>query len=129
MRRALVVLASLAIQGVLCTTVDAHVDVPSDIDALIHAASEYRGASYWQMVAVLRCESNHWDRAVIDGRKKGRDGEVGIAQILPSWTAAGKKYGSLGALFESRTGDYSASDSIYFMAWAFTHGLRGHWHC
>lgn len=99
----------------------AHVDVPDDIDALIHAAAAYRGASYWNMVSVLRCESDHWNRAVIAGRKKGAVGEVGIAQILP-------KRG-LGPLFEGRGGDYSASDSIYFMAWAFTHGLRGHWSC
>lgn len=99
----------------------AHADVPEDIDALIHAASDYRGAPYWSMVSVLRCESGNWNRAVIGGLKLGREGEVGIAQILP-------KRG-LGPLFESRGGDYSASDSIYFMAWAFTHGLRGHWHC
>lgn len=99
----------------------AHDDVPDDIDTLIHAASVFRGASYPLMVRVLRCESDHWDRRVINGTRPGRVGEIGIAQILPRR--------GLGPLFESRGGDYSASDSIYFMAWAFTHGLRSHWSC
>jgi hypothetical protein len=107
----------------------AHGNTPPDIDPIIHAAAAYRHVSYWQMRDVLECESNHWDRRVINGTKLGRDRERGIAQILPSWEPAAKKYGSLGALFESRTGDYSASDSIYFMAWAFSQGLRWHWHC
>lgn len=101
-------------------SVQAHGDAPDDIDALIHAAAAYRGASYWQMYSILRCESGAWNRAVIEGRKLGRAGERGIAQIHPH---------GLGPLFESRTGDYSASDSIYFLAWAITHGLRGHWSC
>lgn len=107
----------------LCKPVTAHAhgDVPPDIDKLVHAAAEYRGASYWQMVSILRCESAHWDRRVINGTRRGRDGEIGIAQILP-------KRG-LGPLFESRGGDYSASDSIYFLAWATTHGLRHKWSC
>lgn len=110
-------------------SVYAHGNTPADIDTVIHAAATYRGASYWQMRDVLECESGHWNRDVIAGRRLGAQGEVGIAQILPSWTPAAKKYGSLGALFESRTGDYSMSDSIYFMAWAFSRGMRWHWHC
>lgn len=114
--------AALTVYGVLSPLhAYAHDDVPADIDTLIHAAATYRGASYGQMVRVLRCESGHWDRRVIEGRRRGAAGEIGIAQILP-------KRG-LGPLFESRGGDYSASDSIYFMAWAFTHGLRSHWRC
>lgn len=129
MRRHLWVAAMIL--AVLCVPphVYAHSDVPEDIDVLIHAAAAYRGANYGQMVTVLRCESDRWNRAVISGRKLGRDGERGIAQILPPDTVAGRRYGTIGTLFESRTGDYSASDSIYFMAWAFVNGLRGHWHC
>lgn len=129
MRRLIAIALFVVVQGASVVGVEAHVDVPADIDTIIHAAAAYRGVSYWEMVKVLRCESVHWNRAVIEGRKKGRDGEVGIAQILPSWTPAAKRHGSLGALFESRTGDYSASDSIYFMAYAFSRGMRGHWHC
>lgn len=127
--RGLVISALLVGIGVQAPHVHAHGNTPDDIDALIHAAAAYRGASYWDMRNTLECESIHWDRRVIAGMRHGRDGEVGIAQIIPSWTPAAKKYGSLGALFESRGGDYSASDSIYFMAWAFTHGMRFHWHC
>jgi hypothetical protein len=115
------VVATILLYCTCAQTVQAHGNVPEDIDALIHAAAEYRGASYTQMERVLRCESGGYDRRVIDGARKGRAGEIGIAQILP-------KRG-LGPLFESRGGDYSASDSIYFMAWAFTHGLRSHWSC
>lgn len=129
-RQGLHALVPLALSLVLQVAVaEAHEDVPDDIDALIHAASIYRDVSYREMVRVLRCESNRWDRAVIEGRRRGRDGERGIAQILPPNTPAARRYGSLGALFESRTGDYSASDSIYFMAYAFSAGLRAHWHC
>lgn len=119
MRSLLVALVILAVQS-STPHVYAHGDVPPDIDALIHAAAEYRGASYTLMERVLRCESINYDRRVIAGTKLGRAGERGIAQIHPR---------GLGPLFESRTGDYSASDSIYFMAWAFTHGLRSHWSC
>lgn len=126
-----VVAAMLIITGVQLFPIDAHAhgNTPDDIDPIIHAAATYRRVSYWQMRDILECESNHWDRAVINGTKHGAQGEVGIAQILPSWSAAAKRYGSLGKLFESRTGDYSASDSIYFMAYAFSIGLRWHWHC
>lgn len=126
-----VVAIMLTIIGVQVFPIDvhAHGNTPDDIDPIIHAAAAYRHVSYWQMRDVLECESNHWDRAVINGTKLGRDREKGIAQILPSWTPAAKKHGSLGALFESRTGDYSASDSIYFMAYAFSVGLRWQWHC
>lgn len=127
---AVVLVAALAVQPFLIPIhAEAHGNTPDDIDALIHTASAYRSVSYWQMRDVLECESDHWNRAVINGTRKGTQGEVGIAQILPSWTPAAKRYGSLGALFESRTGDYSASDSIYFMAYAFSVGLRWHWHC
>lgn len=108
-------------ESVYAERVFAHADVPDDIDALIHAASIYRGAPYWVMVDILRCESGGWNRMVISGRKRGAAGEIGIAQILPTR--------GLGPLFESRGGDYSASDSTYFLAWAVTHGLRGHWSC
>jgi len=111
----------LASASVNAAPAQAHGDAPPYIDELIHTASVYRGASYWQMYNVLRCESGGWDQRVIDGRKRGAAGEIGIAQILPRR--------GLGPLFESRGGDYSASDSIYFMAWAFTHGLRSHWSC
>lgn len=127
--RGLVIAASLAYTCVQAGAVHAHGNTPDDIDALIHAAAAYRGASYWDMRNTLECESAHWDRRVINGLRHGAYGEVGIAQIIPSWTPAARKYGSIGALFESRGGDYSASDSIYFMAWAFTHGMRFHWHC
>lgn len=124
------VLATLVAVGTgVSVPVEAHGNTPADIDGIIHAAATYRGVSYWLMRDVLECESNHWDRRVINGQKHGTQGEVGIAQILPSWTPAAKRYGSLGRLFESRTGDYSASDSIYFMAYAFSRGLRFHWHC
>lgn len=106
---------------ILVTLGYAHSNVPDDIDELIHAAAVYRGASYPLMVRILDCESWHFDRRVIAGIKKGPSGEIGIAQILPRR--------GLGPLFESRGGDYSASDSIYFLAWALTHGLRGHWRC
>jgi hypothetical protein len=119
--RFLVVVAVLAFQGVQPFSVHAHGNTPDDIDVLIHAAAEYRGAPYWQMQRILECESVHWNRRVIDGTWRGRSGEIGIAQILPGR--------GLGPLFESRGGDYSASDSIYFLAWAITHGLRHHWSC
>ena len=99
----------------------AHGDAPEWLDEIIHAAAEYRGASYWQMYGILRCESDHWNADVVWGRRPGGSGEIGVAQILPGT--------GLGPLFESRGGDYSPSDEIYFLAWALTHGLRNHWHC
>lgn len=114
-------LMALAVALMCVGSAEAHGDAPPEIDNIIHTAAAYRGASYWEMYNVLRCESGHWNPQVISGKRRGTAGEIGIAQILP-------KRG-LGPLFESRGGDYSASDSIYFMAWAFTHGLRHHWHC
>lgn len=116
-------LATMTMVTLLATpsVAQAHYDVPDDIDELIHAAAVYRGAPYPLMVSILRCESGGWDRRVINGTKRGRLGEIGIAQILPRR--------GLGPLFEARGGDYSASDEIYFLAWAITHGLRGHWSC
>jgi hypothetical protein len=99
---------------------EAHGDAPADIDTLLHAASTYRSVSYWTMYTIARCESGQWDRRVIDGRKLGKQRERGIVQIHPR---------GLGPLFESRTGDYSPSDSLYFLAWAITQGMRGHWSC
>lgn len=98
----------------------AHGDAPDYLDTLIHTAAAYRGANYWTLYSILRCESGGWDPRVINGTKLGAAGERGLAQIHPR---------GLGPLFESRGGDYSASDSVYFTAWAITHGLRRHWTC
>jgi hypothetical protein len=100
------------------------------IDEITHAAAEQEGVSYWQVESILHCESVHYRASVIAGAEEGSSGEIGIAQILPSWTAAGRRYGSLGATFEARGGDYySVSDEIYFLAWAIARGMRFHWHC
>lgn len=125
--------AALALAGGLAMqtgSVAAHGDAPDWFDELMHTAADYRGASYWQMYNIMRCETGGWDERVILGNKHGAAGEIGPAQILPSWTAAARAYGSIGALFEARDGDYySPSDQAYFLAWALTHGLRWHWHC
>lgn len=112
--------AMLTVSTPLATRALAHGNVPDDVDRLIHAASTYRGANYWTMVAILRCETGGWDRRVINGTKLGRQGERGMAQIHPR---------GLGPLFESRGGDYSPSDSAYFLAWALVNGLGRHWSC
>lgn len=108
----------------------AHGNVPPELDEYMHAAAEYRGANYWLMERIVRCETGNYDPRVIDGTKRGASGEIGPAQILPSWTPAGRRYGTIGSLFEARGGDYFApSDHMYFLAYALTRGYRNHWHC
>lgn len=119
MRRLLVAVTTAILVSSAASQAAAHGLTP-EIDRLIWAAAKYRGASYVDMQRVLHCESDHYDPRVIGLKRLGKAKEKGIAQIHPR---------GLGPLFESRTGDYSASDSIYFMAYAFTHGLKHHWSC
>lgn len=101
------------------------------IDAIILDRAEAHDVSSVLVESILHCESGHYATAVYTAQRPGSSGELGIAQILPPDSWAGRRYGTIGSLFESRYG-WAYGDvwsEVDFLAWAIDHGYRSMWHC
>lgn len=73
--------------------------------------------NYPMLSRVVACESE-WDNSA-----RGKAGEVGLAQFMPStwdWMSqTARFYGDI----------YSEKDQLTLMVWAFNHGYASHWTC
>jgi len=70
-----------------------------------------------EIIAVLKCESG------LDNSKRGKAGEIGIAQFLPStWRAFNRERGT-------NLDIYSEEDQLDLMLWAWDRGYQNHWTC
>lgn len=99
----------------------AHGAPPEIADVIYAAAAEY-GVSGDELFRVIHCESAHFRPDVMYGPTRGAAGEIGAAQLHPA--------GLLRTFFSVGFDDpWDPSQSIYFAAWGFAHGLRGHWNC
>jgi len=85
---------------------------PDWINEAVWEASQFYGASHWELMSVAACESN------FDPDTYGPYGEVGLFQWMPEtwdWIAYGDRWDSY--------------DQIWSSAWAFANGYQSHWTC
>ncbi len=70
-----------------------------------------------EMEKVIQCESSR------DNSKRGKAGEIGIAQFMPeTWEWMSGLAGLKGNI-------YNEQDQLELMEWAFENGYKNHWTC
>jgi hypothetical protein len=115
-------------EDVVAITIPVIVYDVQTIKALIYEAAVYYGVSYQWLERVASCESIKYLPTVMDGRRLGRDGEMGLFQLHPYGLLPQFRWYVFNVL-EEIPNVYNTKQQTLFAAWAFSKELSSHWSC